>query len=111
MKEVCSLDSDSLLQVPLLLSIGEEDTALMKAIESGDTDLVYLVLFHIWQKVICLETQHVLRFFCYKFPCIGLRILFGELTNCFIMQREPLAFFKMIHPKPLARDLFVIYAR
>ncbi|KAL6137178.1 hypothetical protein ACLB2K_062472 [Fragaria x ananassa] len=62
-------------QVPLLLSIGEEDTALIKAIESGDTDLVYLVLFHIWQK------------------------------------REPLAFFKMIHPKPLARDLFVIYAR
>lgn len=38
-------------QVPLLLSIGEEDTALMKATESGDTDLVYLVLFHIWQKV------------------------------------------------------------
>ncbi|XP_062009057.1 protein VACUOLELESS1 [Rosa rugosa] len=62
-------------QVPLLLSIGEEDTALTKAIESGDTDLVYLVLFHIWQK------------------------------------REPLAFFKMLHPKPLARDLFVIYAR
>lgn len=45
------------LQVPLLLSIGEEDTALMKAIESGDTDLVYLVLFHIWQKVICLENS------------------------------------------------------
>ena len=39
-------------QVPLLLSIGEEDTALMKATESGDTDLVYLVLFHIWQKVL-----------------------------------------------------------
>ncbi|KAK4278482.1 hypothetical protein QN277_016322 [Acacia crassicarpa] len=37
-------------QVPLLLSIGEEDIALMKATESGDTDLVYLVLFHIWQK-------------------------------------------------------------
>ncbi|KAF4373221.1 hypothetical protein F8388_010477 [Cannabis sativa] len=37
-------------QVPLLLSIGEEDTALVKATESGDTDLVYLVLFHIWQK-------------------------------------------------------------
>lgn len=35
-----------------MLSIGEEDTALMKATESGDTDLVYLVLFHIWQKVI-----------------------------------------------------------
>jgi hypothetical protein len=38
-------------QVPLLLSIGEEDTALVKATESGDTDLVYLVIFHIWQKV------------------------------------------------------------
>nr|DAD32193.1 TPA_asm: hypothetical protein HUJ06_011044 [Nelumbo nucifera] len=37
-------------QVPLLLSIGEEDTALVKATESGDTDLIYLVLFHIWQK-------------------------------------------------------------
>lgn len=35
-----------------MLSIGEEDTALMKATESGDTDLVYLVLFHIWQKVL-----------------------------------------------------------
>ena len=39
-------------QVPLLLSIGEEDTALTKATESGDTDLIYLVLFHIWQKVL-----------------------------------------------------------
>lgn len=42
-------------QVPLLLSIGEEDTALTKATESGDTDLVYLVLFHIWQKRPALE--------------------------------------------------------
>lgn len=39
-------------QVPLLLGIGEEDTALTKATESGDTDLVYLVIFHIWQKVL-----------------------------------------------------------
>nr|GLL22788.1 protein VACUOLELESS1 [Ipomoea trifida] len=42
-------------QVPLLLSIGEEDTALTKATESGDTDLVYLVLLHIWQKRPALE--------------------------------------------------------
>ncbi|XP_044503267.1 protein VACUOLELESS1 isoform X1 [Mangifera indica] len=42
-------------QVPLLLSIGEEDTALVKATESGDSDLVYLVLFHIWQKRPALE--------------------------------------------------------
>lgn len=46
---------NSYVQVPLLLSIGEEDIALMKATECGDTDLVYLVLFHIWQKVLALE--------------------------------------------------------
>lgn len=62
-------------QVPLLLSIGEEDTALMKSTESGDTDLVYLVLFHIWQK------------------------------------RPALEFFGTIQARPLARDLFVNYAR
>lgn len=42
------------MQVPLLLGIGEEDTALTKSTESGDTDLIYLVLFHIWQKVLLL---------------------------------------------------------
>ncbi|XP_042479064.1 protein VACUOLELESS1 [Macadamia integrifolia] len=62
-------------QVPLLLSIGEEDTALSKATDSGDTDLVYLVLFHIWQK------------------------------------KLPLEFFSMIQVRPLARDLFITYAR
>ncbi|CAI9262007.1 unnamed protein product [Lactuca saligna] len=45
----------ALFQVPLFLGIGEEDTALTKATESGDTDLVYLVLFHIWQKRPTLE--------------------------------------------------------
>ncbi|KZV16281.1 vacuolar protein sorting-associated protein 16 [Dorcoceras hygrometricum] len=62
-------------QIPLLLSIGEEDNALMKATDSGDTDLVYLVLFHMWQK------------------------------------KLPLEFFGTIQARPLARDLFVIYAR
>ena len=33
------------LQVPLLLSLGEMESALTKAIDSGDTDLVYLALF------------------------------------------------------------------
>ncbi|PKA47623.1 hypothetical protein AXF42_Ash014819 [Apostasia shenzhenica] len=62
-------------QVPLLLSIGEEDTALVKATESGDNDLVYLVVFHIWQK------------------------------------KMPLDFFGTINARPLARDLFIMYAR
>ncbi|KAK9150902.1 hypothetical protein Syun_009211 [Stephania yunnanensis] len=68
-------ESRSSKQVPLLLSIGEEDSALMKATESGDTDLVYLALFHIWQK------------------------------------SAPLEFFGMIQARPLARDLFITYAR
>ena len=33
------------VQVPLLLSLGELEGALTKAIDSGDTDLVYLALF------------------------------------------------------------------
>ena len=37
-------------QVPLLTQMGEQERALDKAIESGDTDLVYLVLFHVWRK-------------------------------------------------------------
>lgn len=38
-------------QVPLLLSIGEESIALDKAIESGDTDLVFYVLLHLKKKI------------------------------------------------------------
>lgn len=52
----------SSVQVPLLLSIGEEDVALMKATECGDTDLVYLVVFHIWQKVLGSGKLHFKHF-------------------------------------------------
>jgi hypothetical protein len=38
-------------QVPLLTSMGEEERALVKAIESGDTDLVYFSIFHNWRQV------------------------------------------------------------
>jgi hypothetical protein len=38
-------------QVPLLLNVGEEVRALDKAIESGDTDLVYHVLLQLKQKL------------------------------------------------------------
>ncbi|KAI8644677.1 Vps16, C-terminal region-domain-containing protein [Parasitella parasitica] len=38
-------------QVPLLISMQEDETALIKAIESGDTDLVYLVIFHLKRKL------------------------------------------------------------
>ncbi len=35
------------VQVPLLLSLGEMEGALTKAIDSGDTDLVYLAIFRL----------------------------------------------------------------
>ncbi|KAK3721544.1 Vacuolar protein sorting-associated protein 16 [Vermiconidia calcicola] len=38
-------------QVPLLLSVGEEFVALDKAIESGDTDLVFYVLLNLKKKM------------------------------------------------------------
>ncbi|KAJ3089792.1 hypothetical protein HK102_005491 [Quaeritorhiza haematococci] len=37
-------------QVPLLMSMQEDEVALVKAIESGDTDLVYLVMLHLKRK-------------------------------------------------------------
>lgn len=62
-------------QVPLLINMGEEERALQKAVESGDTDLVYIVLFQILDK----------------------------------KTREE--FNRIILAKPLARDLFVSFAR
>lgn len=38
-------------QVPLLLDMNEDEKGLQKAIESGDTDLVYLVLLHMKKKL------------------------------------------------------------
>lgn len=35
------------LQVPLLLRLGVEQAALNKAVESGNTDLVYMVILHL----------------------------------------------------------------
>ena len=36
-------------QVPLFLRLGEDERGLMKALDSGDTDLVYLALFHMYR--------------------------------------------------------------
>lgn len=38
-------------QVPLLLKLGDEPRALRCAIESGDTDLVYYTIFHLYRKM------------------------------------------------------------
>lgn len=39
------------MQVPLLLRLGEDMRALQRASESGDTDLVYLVLFRMYRSL------------------------------------------------------------
>ncbi|KAG9293340.1 hypothetical protein G9A89_007586 [Geosiphon pyriformis] len=39
-------------QVPLLMSMQEDELALTKAIDSGDTDLVYLVMLHLKKKLL-----------------------------------------------------------
>ncbi|XP_049834347.1 vacuolar protein sorting-associated protein 16 homolog [Schistocerca gregaria] len=51
------------LQVPLLLRLGEVKPALVKAIESGDTDLVFTVLLHLRENMPLGEFQLAVRNF------------------------------------------------
>lgn len=38
--------------MPLLLHLGEDQRALDRAVESGDTDLVYLTIFHMYKRMV-----------------------------------------------------------
>lgn len=49
------------LQVPLLLKLGEDRTALIKAIDSGNTDLVYAVLLHMRENIALGKFQMAIR--------------------------------------------------
>lgn len=69
------------VQVPLLLNFKEDEQALNKAIESGDTDLVYSAMLQIRDRMLNVE----------KRP-------FEE-------------FFAVIRDKPLARNLYLSYCR
>ncbi|KAI9347012.1 Vps16, N-terminal region-domain-containing protein [Obelidium mucronatum] len=48
-------------QVPLLMSMEQDDRALTKAIESGDTDLAYAVILHIKRKHPMAEFFRILK--------------------------------------------------
>ncbi|KAM7184324.1 putative vacuolar protein sorting-associated protein 16 [Rhypophila sp. PSN 637] len=48
-------------QVPLLLSMEEDELALDKAIESGDTDLIYMVLHELRRKLTLADFFHVIN--------------------------------------------------
>ena len=39
------------MQVPLLLRLNEDGRAMQRAVDSGDTDLVYLVLFSLFRRL------------------------------------------------------------
>ena len=64
------------LQVPLLLSLGEMEGALTKAIDSGDTDLVYLALFR----------SHTLFCLASLLSCILSHNLTGAPWSCNVSQ-------------------------
>ena len=48
------------MQVPLLLSLGEGERGLTKALASGDADLVHLALFHLHRALPLADFQAVL---------------------------------------------------
>ncbi|TPX37893.1 hypothetical protein SeMB42_g06813 [Synchytrium endobioticum] len=48
-------------QVPLLLGMNEDEIALVKAIESGDSDLVYLVLFRMKKRLPVAEFFRIIN--------------------------------------------------
>lgn len=48
-------------RVPLLLSMQEDEIALNKAIESGDTDLIYFAMFHMKRKLPLAEFFRLLN--------------------------------------------------
>ncbi|XP_034828699.1 vacuolar protein sorting-associated protein 16 homolog [Maniola hyperantus] len=61
--KILEYETHSKLQVPLLLTLGEGPTALLKATASGDTDLVYIVLLHLKEKMGKHEFELTIRSF------------------------------------------------
>ena len=57
---ILDMEKNAADQVPLLLSMGEEELALRKAINSQDTDLIYLVLMHLEKSCPNVEVYHKL---------------------------------------------------
>lgn len=55
------LEPNQSLQVPLLLKLGEDKKALLAATQSGDTDLVYMVLMHLRENTQLSKFQMIIR--------------------------------------------------
>ncbi|XP_059053540.1 vacuolar protein sorting-associated protein 16 homolog [Achroia grisella] len=61
--KILEYETYSKLQVPLLLTLGEGPRALQKATASGDTDLIYIVLLHLKEKMEKHEFELTIRNF------------------------------------------------
>lgn len=57
------LEPNPCLQVPLLLKLNENKKALLAATQSGDTDLIYLVLMHLKDTTTLSKFQMIIREF------------------------------------------------
>ena len=65
---ILNLEAHTADQVPLLLSMGEEELALHKAVYSEDTDLVYLVLIHLEHSVQTESDKEAFHKLVHKYP-------------------------------------------
>jgi hypothetical protein len=88
-------------QVPLLISMQEDETALIKAIESGDTDLGNIS--------VCVNIDRILR----RVTKIKFSLLLSVYLVIFHLKRKlPLGeFFRMINNKPMACNLLEAYCK
>lgn len=87
----------SSLKVPLLLKLGKNEKALKAATESGDTDLVYTVLFQLKQTTELAKFLMIIRSFpmalnlykkyCQMYNTSGLRDIFSQEDE-FLSQAE-----------------------
>jgi vacuolar protein sorting-associated protein 16 len=61
--KLLELEPDQTLQVPLLLQLNENKKALLAATQSGDTELIYLVLMHLKETTPLSKFQMIIREF------------------------------------------------
>lgn len=81
-------------QVPLLLDLGQEVPALLKAMESGDTDLIYTVLLRMHVKMPLAEFYVCI----YMFVCAAYLILICSQLN-YLFLTISLKFVTILWPK------------
>lgn len=76
------LEENATDQVPLLLSMGEFELALRKSLESNNTDLIYMTLFHLERTLPSMEEfQYVLNRDPMYSEAVNLMLLYYKATK------------------------------